>query len=626
MQDTLPIHIDPNPNNHSENCLAIGTMLAEFEIVGVIGEGGFGIVYLAYDHSLQRTVAIKEYVPLALAKRGTGKMIAMQASRHQAAFASGLQSFIKEARMLAKFDHPALIKVYRFWEENNTAYMAMQYYRGETLKNLIQNQPELVSEAWLKKMLKPLLEGLAALYRVNILHRDISPDNIMIQDNGEAVLLDFGAARKIINEMTSGVTVILKPGFAPVEQYVSDSSMLQGPWTDIYSLSAVVFFAIVKAPAPASVARMISDTIPPLECSVYPGYSEQFLAAIEQGMAVKPEDRPQSLEAFSEKLGLAFSPPVAVVNKSPAPTLVAGTELRHRQETPPISPVKEPSEADKLAVEKKRADEKKVSEEKAKQEQARRDKATREKTEREKAEREKAEREKLRLAKADRAKAQSATKKAPFNFAQAKQFFNQAQTEIKRHWTQTSSARKLSLVAGLAVVLAIVVSSVALRKIMGTRTVPIASTTDTAAATANNPPPVALTAKKDEVIPAPAVVPNSAASIKEATNPPTTANAPTIAPTIVPTILPTILPTGAEANPAADIPATGVLRLNIKPWANVFVDDADQGVSPPLKKLTLTEGKHKIKLVNPSFPVRTIEIDLSKKGRSINFDFSENAK
>jgi non-specific serine/threonine protein kinase len=204
------------------NSLPIGTRLAEFEIRQVIGEGGFGIVYLAFDHSLQRTVAIKEYMPAALASRASDHTVSVRSRRHAEAFGAGLRSFINEARLLAQFDHPALVKVYRFWELHGTAYMAMRYYEGRTFKSVVGDHPELVSEAWLKDLLKPVLGALEALYAANILHRDVSPENIMIQPDGRPVLLDFGAARQIVQDMAQSLTVILKPGFAPVEQYADD--------------------------------------------------------------------------------------------------------------------------------------------------------------------------------------------------------------------------------------------------------------------------------------------------------------------------------------------------------------------------------------------------------------------
>lgn len=293
------------PNNGTENCLPIGTRLADFEITGILGEGGFGIVYVAFDHSLQRTVAIKEYMPGTLAGRAADESVSVRAERHKATFDAGLKSFINEARLLAQFDHPSLVKVYRFWEQNKTAYMAMRYYDGKTLKDIVNSRPERVTEAWLKFIFKQILEALETLYKAKILHRDVSPDNIIVQNNGDAVLLDFGSARQIIGDMTQGLTVILKPGYAPVEQYADDASLRQGPWTDIYALAAVMYFAILKTPPPTSVGRVVKDTLVQLQAEEHNGFSEKFLQAINQGLAIQPEDRPQTMDEFRRMLGIS---------------------------------------------------------------------------------------------------------------------------------------------------------------------------------------------------------------------------------------------------------------------------------------------------------------------------------
>ncbi len=289
----------------SENCLAIGARLNDFEITGVLGEGGFGIVYLAFDHSLQRAVAIKEYLPGSLAGRAEDGSVVARAERHQSTFDAGKKSFINEARLLAQFDHPALVKVYRFWEENKTAYMVMRHCHGDTLKDIVLKRPELITEAWLKFVFKQILEALDTLYKTKVLHRDVSPDNIIVQKNGDAVLLDFGSARQIIGDMTQGLTVVLKPGYAPIEQYSDENDLQQGPWTDIFSLAAVMYFLIAKTPPPMAVARIVHDAIVPLQQGIHPGFSEKFLMAVDKGLAVMPKDRPQSMDEFRRLLGIS---------------------------------------------------------------------------------------------------------------------------------------------------------------------------------------------------------------------------------------------------------------------------------------------------------------------------------
>ncbi|MDQ6618122.1 MAG: serine/threonine protein kinase, partial [Pseudomonadota bacterium] len=235
--------------------LPSGTALLEFDILDRIGEGGFSFVYLANDRSLRRTVALKEYMPPGLCSRASDNSVTLRAPRDRDTFEAGLRNFINEARLLAQFDHPALLKVYRSWEGNGTAYMAMPYCRGISLERLVRADPAAINERWLKRMLAIVMDGLETLHVAHCYHRDISPDNVQVLDNGMPLLLDFGAARRIMAGVAHGITVILKPGYAPVEQYADDASIPQGPWTDIYALSAVVYFCVTgKAPVP-SVAR-----------------------------------------------------------------------------------------------------------------------------------------------------------------------------------------------------------------------------------------------------------------------------------------------------------------------------------------------------------------------------------
>ncbi|SFN88316.1 hypothetical protein SAMN05216386_2070 [Nitrosospira briensis] len=288
----------------NQNSLPIGSKLGEFEIVGLIGAGGFGIVYLAYDHSLHRQVALKEYMPAALAGRDDGVTVVVRSERNAETFQAGLRSFINEAQLLAQFDHPSLVKVYRFWESNGTAYMVMPFYQGVTLKETLALMSDPPDEAWLKGLLAQLLEALGVIHADHCLHRDIAPDNILILPDGRPLLLDFGAARRVIGNMTQALTVILKPGYAPVEQYADDPAMRQGPWTDIYALAAVTYFAITGHPPAPSVGRMMSDSLIPLSTTAAGRYSVQFLQAIDLALAVKPENRPQNVMELRALLGL----------------------------------------------------------------------------------------------------------------------------------------------------------------------------------------------------------------------------------------------------------------------------------------------------------------------------------
>ncbi|MEO8135738.1 MAG: protein kinase [Betaproteobacteria bacterium] len=284
--------------------LPLGTRLHEFEIVGFVGEGGFSIVYLARDHTLERTVAIKEYLPGALAGRRGDNTVVVRSEQNRKTFETGLRSFMNEARLLARFDHPALVRVHRYWEANGTAYMVMPYYQGRTLKQLLAEQPDLFTEARLKGLIAPVLAALEVLHEHQCYHRDVSPDNILVQPNGVAVLLDFGAARRSIADSTQAFTVILKPGFAPVEQYTSDGDMRQGAWTDVYAVAAVLYTAIVRKPPPTSVGRVINDSCVPLAQRDLPAYTRAFRAGIDRGLAVLVEQRPQSIAELRGLLGI----------------------------------------------------------------------------------------------------------------------------------------------------------------------------------------------------------------------------------------------------------------------------------------------------------------------------------
>ena len=277
----------------------------EFEITGVLGEGGFAIVYLAYDHSLQRTVAIKEYMPGAIATRMADSSVIARSAKHEPTFKAGLDSFLNEARILAQFDHPALIRIHRFWEQNGTAYMAMQFCNGRTLRQMRHDEPATTgNERWLKQTFAPILDALELLHVQNCFHRDISPDNILVLNTGVPMLLDFGAARQVIGDMTQALTVILKPGFAPIEQYADDASLQQGPWTDIYGLGAVIYFALMGKPPVASVARLVKDPVPKIEGNADVKLSTAFGAAIDRSLAVYPDQRIRSIAELRDALQL----------------------------------------------------------------------------------------------------------------------------------------------------------------------------------------------------------------------------------------------------------------------------------------------------------------------------------
>ncbi|WP_418317309.1 protein kinase domain-containing protein [Piscinibacter sakaiensis] len=338
------------------NALPLGTLLGEYELTGVIGEGGFGIVYLATDRALERVVAIKEYMPADLAERDARQQLACLSADDEPLFRRGLLSFITEAKILARFDHPSLLKVYRFWEANGTAYMVMPFYEGPTLHDELRRLRGPADEAWLRRLLDPLTHALAVIHDADIYHRDIAPDNIvLLEGSGRPVLLDFGAARKVINDASQKApTAIVKPGYAPIEQY-SDIDLKQGPWSDVYALAAVLHLAITGEKPPAAIARLAGDACVPLVSRAAGHYSTRFLAAIDRALIVRPDERTPDMAALRADLGL---PPLQrdgagrlVVAEQPAGVRMARPDdageqtvqrpepSQARQAAPPVPPM-----------------------------------------------------------------------------------------------------------------------------------------------------------------------------------------------------------------------------------------------------------------------------------------------
>jgi len=314
----VPTDLPPPPDDL--NALPPGTRFGELEILQLLGTGGFGLVYLAQDHALERRIAIKEYMPGQLAQRGHNSLVSVRSGSMRDTFELGLRSFVNEARMLARFDHRSLLKVYRFWEANNTAYMAMPFLQGQTLKQWRDSHQGPPDPHWLHRLLLPLLEALGELHAANVYHRDIAPDNIFLPaDGSDPILLDFGAARRAIGDRTQSFTAILKPSYAPLEQYDGASALKQGPWTDLYALGAVLYHLINGSPPPAATRRALSDDYQPLAGRPLPGYPAPMLSAIDWALSLRPMDRPQSVGEFQEALlGLRDAPLLPLPSAAPA--------------------------------------------------------------------------------------------------------------------------------------------------------------------------------------------------------------------------------------------------------------------------------------------------------------------
>ncbi|MDR6887708.1 MULTISPECIES: serine/threonine-protein kinase [Variovorax] len=329
----------PATEGNEAGLLPVGSRLAEFEITRVVGQGGFGVVYEAWDHALERVVAIKEYLPTSLSTRQQDGTVVPLSERHRETFDLGMRSFINEARLLAQFDHPSLLKVYRFWQERGTTYMVMPFYRGDTLRQSLGSIPAGVDEAWLVRIMDGVTQALGVMHGANCYHRDIAPDNIiLLEGSGRPVVLDFGAARRVITDKTQAITVILKPGYAPIEQYAEMPDMSQGAWTDVYALAAVMHVAVCGRAPPPSVARLLSDSYVPLAGNeiLRQRYSLRLLQAIDAGLGVRPESRPQSMAEFRAALDLEVGHSIAPVPRTNPPLTPGSRKAGSNADAPTV--------------------------------------------------------------------------------------------------------------------------------------------------------------------------------------------------------------------------------------------------------------------------------------------------
>ena len=593
----------------SANCLAPGVHVGEYRLQGVVGEGGFGIVYKARDLSLDRVVAIKEFMPAMLAGRMSSNQIHVR-PQHKGAFDAGLRSFINEARLLAKFSHPALVHVYRFFEENCTAYMVMRYYEGQTFRAYLAEQPGAMNERWLATILSPVLDVLEMLHAADCFHRDIAPDNVFLQSSGMPVLLDFGAARRIIGDMTQALTMVLKPGYAPIEQYVDDGSMPQGAWTDIYQIGAMLYMVITGKTPVTSVARMISDPVVQLTTDSFPGYSAEFLHGVHKALAVKPENRPQSIAELRDLLGIrTFTAPVfsswlatgamPLVEMALSPSVDAptgsGANFLHvdGMSMPATSGVPVPVVVDQTtgvmtvpgdvavvqaSVEVEKAGKQTVPPSSVKAIPTR-----------------PADSPPSPATKANLAESQERRASVP-----PPQATHQASN--RRLW---SGIGVVSLLLTIGIVWSLV----------GERKDQVPASVGPAALELQVPAPgSASTAavRAVEVVAPEAVPPASAASSIRNTEPSLVAAS---QPASTSEQLPASAPPRADAK-ALEPRVMGKVMLRVTPWGNVRVDRAPMGTTPPLTQLELPEGQHQIDISNPASPTLSKVIQV-KKGEPV---------
>lgn len=280
--------------------LPLGTLLNGRYMLGkVLGVGGFGITYLGYDLTLDIKVAIKEYMPSSIATRNSDRYNVTLTGRTEDDYRQGMENFLEEAKILAKLQNtPNIVSVQNYFKENNTAYFVMEYIDGMSLKDYLADQGGKIPYVQALAILEPIMEALVQVHALNLLHRDISPDNIYITSRGESRLLDFGAARFALGDGKS-VSVILKHGYAPEEQDSSHGN--QGPWTDVYAMGATFYRCITGMLPPDSVERIRVDALKaPSELGIIiPRHIEQ---AILKALAVKTEDRFPNMGALLRTL------------------------------------------------------------------------------------------------------------------------------------------------------------------------------------------------------------------------------------------------------------------------------------------------------------------------------------
>lgn len=316
--------------------LRAGTVLNNRYIVGrVLGQGGFGITYLAFDTQLQAKVAVKEYMPNDIATRIEGTTVSVAMETKADDFTYGAERFQEEARTLAKFiGHPNIAGVSSYFDENDTSYFVMDYIEGVSFKNYIANNGGKVSVDEALNVMIPVLRALTAVHAEGFIHRDVTPDNIYISKDGNVKLLDFGSARYSIGDKSKSLDVILKVGYAPKEQYIRRGR--QGPYTDVYSCAACLYAALTGVLPPESLERLDHDELVPVSQAGIdiPDWLDR---AILKGLAVQPEDRFQSaaefLDAIENQIAVEVpgaapaEPPQPVTKKSKAPIIAAVAAL-----------------------------------------------------------------------------------------------------------------------------------------------------------------------------------------------------------------------------------------------------------------------------------------------------------
>ena len=308
-----------------------GTRVQDFEFHRILGHGGFGITYLGWNIALDIPVAIKEYLPADLAMREQDMSVLPKSSGDEADFQWGLDRFLDEARVMARFKHPNIVQVQHFFQAHGTAYIVMEYVEGETLSDHLKRKGTL-TESELKTILLPLLAGLIEVHEAGILHRDIKPGNILLRAaDGSPVLVDFGAARQAVGARSRSVTAVLTPGYAPIEQYSSRGH--QGPWTDMYALGGVCYQALTGTVPDEAMDRIRQDPLIPITEAARGKATDSFISAIDWSLRVEEADRPQGVRVWRSALLGEDDVPEPVTPSTPTQTQQAPVPKKTQMRT-----------------------------------------------------------------------------------------------------------------------------------------------------------------------------------------------------------------------------------------------------------------------------------------------------
>ncbi|HZU24253.1 MAG TPA: protein kinase [Bryobacteraceae bacterium] len=302
-----PLHLDPR------------TVLQNQYVVGrVLGHGGFGVTYLGWDLNLARRLAIKEYLPHGIATRTFGtKSVTVFSGQNERDFEWGLEKFLEEARVLARFqNHPGIVSVLNFFRENGTAYLVMEYLSGSTLQEFLARKGGFISFDWAVRIMMPVMDALREVHKAGVLHRDVSPDNVYISDTGQVKVLDFGAARYALSQQSRNLSVILKEGYAPEEQYRTRGN--QGPWTDVYAVAATLYRAVTGVVPQPALDRLENDEVVPPSALGFQVAPERE-ATLMKALAVRGANRYQSMEDFQAAISGPAQAAAAGVTVAPAP-------------------------------------------------------------------------------------------------------------------------------------------------------------------------------------------------------------------------------------------------------------------------------------------------------------------